>query len=63
MNKWAIRERLQIMQLFRGGMNTAEIGRFMKLPEPSVEKVIHTRICRDMAREIRHLRDLRDCIA
>lgn len=63
MNKYAVRERLQIMQLFTSGMNTAEIGRHLDLPEPDIERIIHTRTCRDMQREIRMLRDLRDCVA
>jgi hypothetical protein len=63
MNKWAIRERLQVLQLFTSGNNTAQIAQFMDLPEPDVERLIHTRTCRDMRREMRMLRDLRDCVA
>lgn len=63
MNKWAVRERLQIMQLFQRGFNTAQIGAAINMPEPDVERIIHTRTCRDMKREVRMLRSLSDCAA
>jgi hypothetical protein len=63
MNKWAVRERLQIMQLFQRGFNTAQIGAAINLPEPDVERIIHTRTCLDMKREVRMLRSLIDCAA
>jgi hypothetical protein len=63
MNKWAVRERLQIMRLFQRGFNTAQIGALINLPEPDVERIIHTRTCLDMKREVRMLRSLSDCAA
>lgn len=61
-SKTATRERLQVMRLFVSGMNTMAIARFMEIPEPDVERIIHTRMCRDMQREIRSLKDLLEAI-
>lgn len=58
MTRAAARERLQVMQLFRGGNNTAEIARRIGLAESEVERLIHTRTCRDMKREISMLRTI-----
>lgn len=61
-SKTATRERLQVMRLFVSGMNTMAIARFMEIPEPDVERIIHTRMCRDMQREIRSLKDQLEAI-
>lgn len=63
MTRAAARERLQVMRLFVSGLNTVEIGRHVQLREPDVERLIHTRTCRDMRREIRMLNDMLDAIA
>lgn len=56
MTRAAARERLAVITLFLGGNNTAEIARRINLAESDVERLIHTRTCRDMRREIRMLR-------
>ncbi len=58
MTRAAARERLTVMTLFVGGHNTAEIARRMDLPESDVERLIHTRTCIDMRREISMLRSM-----
>lgn len=63
MTKAAARERLQVMRLFSLGHNTAEIARFADIPEADVERLIHSRTCRDMRREINMLRNIVDAIA
>ena len=62
MTRAAARERLQVMRLFVSGLNTVAIGQYFGLREPDVERLIHTRTCRDMQREIRMLRDILDAI-
>lgn len=63
MTRTAALERLNVMLRFRDGMNTAEIGRKMRLAESEVERLIHTRTCVDMKREIAMLRTIAEKVA
>lgn len=59
----AARERLDVMRRFVNGMNTAEIGRAIRLAESEVERMIHTRTCLDMRREIAMLKMIAENVA
>lgn len=61
-SKRALRERLQVWRLFLSGMNSAEIGRHIGMAECDVERVMHMRMCRDIEREVRSLRDQLEAI-
>lgn len=56
-SKHAVAERLRVWILFQSGHNSAEIGRIIGLAECDVERIMHMRVCRDVAREVRSLRD------
>jgi hypothetical protein len=63
MTRAAARERIDVMRRFVNGMNTAEIGRAIRLAESEVERLIHTRTCLDMKREIAMLKMIAEKVA